>query len=133
MSGADSNWMAKLIDVYVGTMPDDPTMGGYELPISLDIFLGRYRTSFDYPEAVTPNKPLLYQFGLPMVDHVFLPDTASWCGFSQLSSRFMTATHKPLCQISSMRNLRITRRQPNGYGICREMRASSIRRSFLNS
>ncbi|MGB7134695.1 MAG: CocE/NonD family hydrolase, partial [Acidobacteriaceae bacterium] len=72
-SGTDSDWAVKLIDVYPGTMPNDPPMGGYELPISLDIFRGRYRTSFAHPEAITPDKPLLYRFGLPTVNHVFLP------------------------------------------------------------
>jgi predicted acyl esterase len=48
-------------------------MGGYELAISLDIFRGRYRTSFEHPEAITSDKTLLYHFGLPMVNHVFLP------------------------------------------------------------
>jgi putative CocE/NonD family hydrolase len=72
-SGTDSDWVVKLIDVYPGTVPSDPAMGGYELPISLDIFRGRYRTSFEHAEAITPGKPLLYQFGLPTVNHVFLP------------------------------------------------------------
>jgi len=72
-SGSDSDWVVKLIDVYPGTVPSQPAMGGYELPISLDIFRGRYRTSFEHPEAITPDKPLLYQFGLPTVNHVILP------------------------------------------------------------
>ena len=72
-SGSDSDWVVKLIDVYPGTVPSQPAMGGYELPISLDIFRGRYRTSFEHPEAITPDKPLLYHFGLPNVNHVFLP------------------------------------------------------------
>ena len=72
-SGSDSDWVVKLIDVYPGTVPSQPNMGGYELPISLDIFRGRYRTSFEHPEAITPDKPLLYQFGLPTVNHVILP------------------------------------------------------------
>ena len=72
-SGTDSDWVVKLIDVYPGTDPYKPEMGGYELPIATDIFRGRYRTSFEHPEAIEPNKPLLYQFGLPMVNHVFLP------------------------------------------------------------
>jgi uncharacterized protein len=54
-------------------MPGDPDMGGYELPISLDIFRGRYRTSFEHPEPITPEKPLIYRFALPTVNHVFLP------------------------------------------------------------
>ncbi len=60
-SGTDSDWVVKLIDVYPGTVPTQPAMGGYELPISLDIFRGRYRNSFEHPEAITPDKPLLYQ------------------------------------------------------------------------
>jgi uncharacterized protein len=72
-SGSDSDWVVKLIDVYPDSVPSDPPMGGYELAISLDVFRGRYRTSFEHPEAITPDKPLLYHFGLPMVNHVFLP------------------------------------------------------------
>jgi uncharacterized protein len=72
-SGSDSDWVVKLIDVYPNSVPSQPAMGGYELSISLDIFRGRYRTSFEHPEAITPNEPLLYRFGLPTVNHVFLP------------------------------------------------------------
>ena len=72
-SGTDSDWVVKLIDVYPGMDPYKAEMGGYELSIATDIFRGRYRTSFEHPEAIEPNKPLMYQFGLPMVDHVFLP------------------------------------------------------------
>jgi len=72
-SGSDSDWVVKLIDVYPGTAPSQPSMGGYELAISLDIFRGRYRNSFEHPEAITPDKPLLYRFGLPTVNHVFQP------------------------------------------------------------
>jgi putative CocE/NonD family hydrolase len=72
-SGTDSDWVVKLIDVYPGEDVYDAQMGGYELPIATDIFRGRYRTSFEHPEAITPNQPLLYNFGLPMVNHVFKP------------------------------------------------------------
>ena len=72
-SGTDSDWVVKLIDVYPGEDPYKAEMGGYELPIATDIFRGRYRTSFEHPEAIAPNQPLLYQFGLPKVNHVFLP------------------------------------------------------------
>jgi putative CocE/NonD family hydrolase len=72
-SGTDSDWAVKLIDVYPPTVPSQPGMGGYELAISLDIFRGRYRTSFEHADAIAPNQPLLYRFGLPTVNHVFLP------------------------------------------------------------
>jgi len=72
-SGSDSDWVVKLIDVY----PDDPTppdtMSGYQLSISLDIFRGRYRKSFEHPEALKPNEALLYKFDLPNVNHIFQP------------------------------------------------------------
>ncbi|CAN5462138.1 CocE/NonD family hydrolase [soil metagenome] len=71
-SGTDSDWVVKVIDVYPeGTTP--ATMGGYELPISLDIFRGRYRTSFEHPVALKTNQPELFKFDLPQVNHVFQP------------------------------------------------------------
>jgi len=72
-TGTDSDWVVKLIDVYPDTVASNPAMGGYELPISLDIFRGRYRTSFSEPHAIVPNQPANYSFGLPTVNHVFLP------------------------------------------------------------
>jgi hypothetical protein len=48
-------------------------MSGYELPLATDIFRGRYRTSFEHPQAIEANQPLEYTFGLPMVEHTFLP------------------------------------------------------------
>ncbi len=72
-SGSDSDWAVKLIDVYPDSVPSQPAMGGYELAISLDIFRGRYRTSFEHPEAISPDQPLLYRFAIPTVSHVFLP------------------------------------------------------------
>ena len=72
-SGTDSDWVVKLIDVYPDSVPSNPSMGGYELPISLDIFRGRYRTSFEHPQAIEANAPLLYSFGIPTVNHVFEP------------------------------------------------------------
>jgi len=72
-SSTDSDWVVKLIDVYPGTVGSQPGMGGYELAISLDIFRGRYRRSFEHAEAIAPDKPLLYHFALPTVNHVFLP------------------------------------------------------------
>ncbi len=72
-SGSDSDWVVKLIDVYPDQVPSNPTMGGYELPIALDIFRGRYRQSFEHPEAIASDQPLPYVFGLPQANHVFQP------------------------------------------------------------
>jgi hypothetical protein len=72
-SGTDSDWVVKLIDVQPDRMVPPEEMSGYELPLATDIFRGRYRTSFEHPEAIKPNDPLPYVFGLPMVNHTFLP------------------------------------------------------------
>ena len=72
-SGTDVDWVVKLIDVYPDEVPGHPGMGGYQLPVAMDILRGRYRRSLAKPEAVEPNKALPYEFALPTTNHVFLP------------------------------------------------------------
>jgi putative CocE/NonD family hydrolase len=72
-SGTDSDWVVKLIDVYPDEVATDPTMGGYQLMVSGDIFRGRYRESLETPKAIAANQPLLYRWQLPTANHVFLP------------------------------------------------------------
>jgi hypothetical protein len=72
-SGTDADWVVKLIDVYPDEVPSQPEMGGYELAVSMDIFRGRYRESFEHPSAIPAGKPERYRFALPTVNHVFLP------------------------------------------------------------
>ena len=78
-SGSDSDWVVKLVDVYPDTVPEPadqgskPGMAGYELPIGIEIFRGRYVHALDKPQALRPGKVEEYKFGLPNVDHVFLP------------------------------------------------------------
>jgi hypothetical protein len=72
-SGTDSDWVVKLIDVYPDQVAAEPQLGGYQLGVAMDIFRGRYRASLSAPQALTPNKPLLYSFNLPTANHVFLP------------------------------------------------------------
>jgi hypothetical protein len=76
-SGTDSDWVVKIVDVYPNTSPEAdqgamPGMAGFELPIGIEIFRGRYVHGFDKPQALTPGKIEEYRFGLPNVDHVFL-------------------------------------------------------------
>ena len=72
-SGTDSDWVVKLIDVYPDEVAAQPEMGGYQLPIAMDIFRGRYYQGLDKPAAIPANKAERYRFALPNVDHVFLP------------------------------------------------------------
>ncbi len=72
-SGSDSDWVVKLIDVSPDENAGDPKMGGYELPVSLAIFRGRYREGFETAKAVASNETLAYRFDLPNANHVFKP------------------------------------------------------------
>ena len=72
-SGTDSDWVVKLIDVYPDEVAGQPSLGGYQLMVSADVFRGRYRESFETPKPIAPDKPLLYRFNLPTANHVFLP------------------------------------------------------------
>ncbi len=78
-SGTDSDWVVKLIDVYPNETPEGASQGskqdmsGFELPIGIEIFRGRYVDSFAKPRALRANKVEHYSWGLPNVNHVFLP------------------------------------------------------------
>ena len=78
-SGTDSDWVVKLIDVYPDDEPEPadqggkPSMAGYELPIGIEIFRGRYAKSFAKPEPLKSGQVIHYRWALPNVDHVFLP------------------------------------------------------------
>lgn len=78
-SGSDSDWVVKLIDVYPDEAPDAvrpmarSDMAGFELPLGIEIYRGRYVHGLGTPKALTPGKIEEYNFSLPNVDHVFLP------------------------------------------------------------
>lgn len=70
-TGSDADWVVKLIDVYPEKYPDEPQMGGYEFMVANDVFRGRFRNSFENPEAITPNKVEEYSIDLHSLNHVF--------------------------------------------------------------
>jgi hypothetical protein len=78
-SGTDSDWVVKLIDVYPNENSEEASQGakknmsGFELPVGIEIFRGRYVDSFAEPHALTPGKVTEYHWNLPNVDHVILP------------------------------------------------------------
>lgn len=78
-SGTDSDWVVKLIDVYPTENPEGASQGskrdmsGFELPIGIEIFRGRYVDSFAKPHSLTPGKVTEFRWNLPNVDHVILP------------------------------------------------------------
>jgi len=72
-TGTDGDFVVKLIDVYPAMDPINLENSGYQLPIAMDIFRGRYRESFEHPTAIPANEAQQYRFELPNVNHVFQP------------------------------------------------------------
>jgi putative CocE/NonD family hydrolase len=85
-SGTDSDWIVKLIDVYPEDYPEDapsstaaPTdvpppsvkMSGYEQLVRGEPMRGKFRKSFERPEAFTPGKVEEVEFTMPDVNHTF--------------------------------------------------------------
>jgi putative CocE/NonD family hydrolase len=91
-TGTDSDWDVKLIDVYPPDYPqsklDEPhaeekgkpltdvapptfTMGGYEQLVRGEPFRGKFRHSFEKPEAFTPGKVEEVSFAMQDVNHTF--------------------------------------------------------------
>jgi putative CocE/NonD family hydrolase len=76
-SGTDADWVVKVIDVYPNDFPDPAPnpkgvkMGGYQQLVRGDVMRGRFRNSFEKPEAFTPGRPTKVKFTLPDVYHTF--------------------------------------------------------------
>ncbi len=70
-SGTDADWIVKLIDVYPNFDPKSLTMSGYQLPVAMEVFRGRFRKSFSNPTPLTPNKPEEFVIDLHDINHVF--------------------------------------------------------------
>ena len=71
-TGSDADWIVKLIDVYPEHYPKEPKMAGYQFMVANDVFRGRFRKSFEHPEAIAPGKVEEYTIDLHTLDHVFL-------------------------------------------------------------
>lgn len=76
-TGTDADYVVKLIDVYPENEPD-PTpnpngvmMAGYQMLVRGEIMRGKYRNSFEKPEAFVPNQITKVNYPLPDVAHTF--------------------------------------------------------------
>jgi len=65
--------VVKIIDVLPDQIATKKEMGGYQFPISMDIFRGRYRNSFSNPTPIPAGEVQRYRFRLPSMNHSFLP------------------------------------------------------------
>ena len=77
ITGTDADYVVKLIDVFPDNYPNpepnpkDVIMAGYEMLIRGDVFRGRYRNSFEKPEAFIPGKPAEIKYTMNNVAHTF--------------------------------------------------------------
>ncbi len=76
-SGTDCDWVVKLIDVHPGKYPNprpNPLgvqMGGFQMKLVSDVMRAKFRTSFEQPEALEPDKPTKVVFDLSDKLHRF--------------------------------------------------------------
>ena len=70
-TGADADWVVKLIDVYPDSVLERASMGGYQLMVASDVMRGRYRRSFERPEPVSPDSVQLYTVDLHQQSYTF--------------------------------------------------------------
>ncbi|MGH9616690.1 MAG: CocE/NonD family hydrolase [Acidobacteriaceae bacterium] len=84
-TGTDSDFVVKVIDVFpedaqapawnanTGPAPGQyaKSLNGYELPIAMEVRRGRYLKSFEKPEALPSNVPVIWNIPLDNRDHVF--------------------------------------------------------------
>lgn len=77
MTGTDADFIVKLIDVYPQDHPNyehnpkNVVMGGYQQLVRHEVFRGRFRNSFEKPEAFKPNEITDVNFRLQDVLHTF--------------------------------------------------------------
>ena len=70
-SATDADWIVKLIDVYPDFDSTNLSMSGYQLPVAMEVFRGRFRKSFSKPSPLTPNKPEEFVIDLHDINHTF--------------------------------------------------------------
>lgn len=75
-TGTDADFVVKLIDVFPDTLtyPSNEMnvpMQGYQMLVRGEIFRGRYRNSYEKPEAFIPGKITEVKYELPSIAHTF--------------------------------------------------------------
>jgi len=70
-TGSDADWIVKLIDVYPEKVEEDWKLSGFELMVADEIFRGRYRNSYEKPEAIASNQVTPFTVDLHSTNHVF--------------------------------------------------------------
>ena len=75
MSGTDADFIVKVIDVFPDNFenanPTNHVMNGYQMLIRGEVMRGKFRNSFENPEAFVSNQPTQVKFTLPDIAHQF--------------------------------------------------------------
>lgn len=75
LTGTDADFVVKIIDVFPDdfkyTDNDHYTMNGYQMMVRGEVMRGKFRNSFETPEAFVPGKPTQVKFALPDIAHTF--------------------------------------------------------------
>jgi putative CocE/NonD family hydrolase len=70
-SGTDADWIVKLIDVYPVIYQQSLSMSGYQLPVAMEVFRGRFQKSFSKPQPLVAGKPSEFVIDLHDINHTF--------------------------------------------------------------
>ena len=74
-TGTDADFIVKIIDVFPDNFenkkPTEHVMNGYQMLVRGEVMRGKFRNSFEKPEAFVPGKPTQVKFTLPDIAHQF--------------------------------------------------------------
>jgi uncharacterized protein len=98
-TGSDADWIVKLIDVYPDFDSTSLNMSGYQLPVAMEVFRGRFRKSFSNPTPLTPGKPEEFVIDLHDINHTFKKGHRIMIQVQARGFRLLTATRKNMYPI----------------------------------
>lgn len=70
-TGSDADWVVKLVDIHPSDEATAPELRGRQRMIANEVFRGRFRSSFERPEPLTPGAVLDYKIDLHAASHRF--------------------------------------------------------------
>lgn len=70
-TGSDADWVVKLIDESPAFDAKNYTMSGFQFPVAMEVFRGRFHKSFEKPQALVPNKAEEFKIDLHQINHTF--------------------------------------------------------------
>jgi len=73
ITGTDADFIVKVIDVFPDDQPakDGVQYGGYQMPVRMEVFRGKYRDSFETPKPFRPGQVTRVRIPLNDVLHTF--------------------------------------------------------------